>query len=226
MKTKKAILDAHYINPVKNSQDTTNILLINNTLVGFGYIPDDDDCNQIKAKDHWIINYPTSFLEPSQTPPKNTPFDWISESGDHPIQIISDTGENILNHIQKHANNHTNVHLLIQDYLGFEILKKLHITHIQITASIKSSLLKTLSQQEKKFCMESKKIISFYCSPNKESAHFETIMDSFPLINPFELESKTSSSCRSLFKLKHPQLVLNTKKKFIVVHQTTGKILT
>jgi hypothetical protein len=55
MTTKLALLNATLFNPNYGTFEKTNLLLINQKIVGIGYIPDDDNSTQIDLAGHYIF---------------------------------------------------------------------------------------------------------------------------------------------------------------------------
>jgi len=60
--SKKVLLNASVYRYYSNTFEITNLLLINNVLVGKGYVPDDDDAEEINLKGYWIIPDATLIL--------------------------------------------------------------------------------------------------------------------------------------------------------------------
>jgi hypothetical protein len=53
--TKTALLNAKFLGDDSDKPETLNICLANEKIIGLGYVPDDDDFDQIDAQDHVIM---------------------------------------------------------------------------------------------------------------------------------------------------------------------------
>ena len=64
---KIALINGKLVDGKNKKSDVTNILFINDQILGMGYIPDDDDSNVVDAKNSWIVQDTSVIYKLSNT---------------------------------------------------------------------------------------------------------------------------------------------------------------